>query len=183
MTHGPALDHDTILGQFEALADELARRGAHAEVFVVGGAATSLAFDNRRVTADVDAAFKPSRQVRAAAAVVGAAHGLDPDWLNDGAKGFMPGNDNDQTVLLDRPSLTVRLASPAYLLAMKICAARPAFDTDDMATLYRTLGYTTVEEGVAIVERFYPSGHPLIPAAARYILADVVERLAQDPGQ
>jgi hypothetical protein len=59
-----------------------------------------------------------------AAQRVGDRRGLPPDWLNDGVKGFLPGPDPGATVLFDRPGLAVRIASPRYLFAMKVLAAR-----------------------------------------------------------
>ena len=153
MTGGRSLGRAEILQLLTELAQELADRASTATLFVVGGAAMSLAFDSRRATADVDAAFQPSPEVRSAAAVVGLRHGLPADWLNDGAKGFMPGTDPGATVLFDSHSLRVELASAEYLLAMKVRAARVELDADDIHTLYGILGLTTVEEGLSIAER------------------------------
>jgi hypothetical protein len=59
-----------------------------ADVFVVGGAAMVVAYDARPATRDVDGIWRPSAEVRAAAAQVAARHdNLAPDWLNDGSKG------------------------------------------------------------------------------------------------
>jgi hypothetical protein len=52
-----------------------------AQLFVVGGAAMALAYDQHRSTRDVDALFFPAPAVRAAAEEIGAVHGLEPDWL------------------------------------------------------------------------------------------------------
>lgn len=86
------LDRSGIQRALEALDDELGRR-AFAELFVVGGAAMALAYDARRSTVDVDATFVPAAEVRQAARRVADELGLEPDWLNDGDKAFMPGND------------------------------------------------------------------------------------------
>ena len=75
--------------------------------------------------------------------------------MNDGAKGFMPGRDPGATVLFESPSLRVELASAEYLLAMKVRAARVELDADDIHTLYVILGFTTVEEGLSVAERYY----------------------------
>lgn len=81
--------------QIRALLSELSERleakGKSAEIFLVGGAAMALAYDQRRSTQDLDGAFAPTAVVRAAAAEVALEHGLNLDWLNDAAKGFLPG--------------------------------------------------------------------------------------------
>jgi len=177
-----ALGREDLLALLQELADELAARGASATLFVVGGAAMSIAFDARRSTHDIDAAFEPSREVRAAAAAVAARHSLDEDWLNDGTKGFMPGTDPGASLALDTPSLRVGLASAEYLLAMKIQAARVEQDFDDIRTLYDVLGLTTVEEGIEVATRYYGRvgmAHLLRPGS-RYLLDEVVQDLRRD---
>jgi hypothetical protein len=42
------MDRGEIIGALTALAAELDRRGVSAEMYVVGGAAIALAFDERR---------------------------------------------------------------------------------------------------------------------------------------
>lgn len=79
----PAFDQSSLLEAFRVLYFELGRSAVRAQVFVVGGAAVALAYDERRATVDVDAVFAP----------VAEQLGLEEDWLNDGAKSFMPGPD------------------------------------------------------------------------------------------
>jgi hypothetical protein len=67
------------------------------------------------------------------------------------------------------------LASPRYLLAMKLFAARAEIDADDITLLYRQLGYTTVDEGLDLVEQAYP-GRP-IPAKVRFLLTEIVDSM------
>lgn len=122
----------------------------------MGGAAIALAYDARRATLDVDAIFEPKMVIYEAAARVAEDLGLPDDWLNDGAKGFLPGNDPDQTQVFVRPSLEVMAASPEYLLAMKLLASRVEHDTEDIRTLYGILGYTTADEGLDLLERSWP---------------------------
>ncbi len=81
---------EDVRGLFQELSDRLAASGVHAQLFVVGGAAMALAYEQGRLTRDVDALFVPAPQVRQAAEAIGVAHGLEPDWLNDAAKGFCP---------------------------------------------------------------------------------------------
>jgi hypothetical protein len=56
----------------------------------------AVAYDARRATTDVDAVFVPSKEVRIAASRVVQERGLEEDWLNDGVKGFLPGEDVEQ---------------------------------------------------------------------------------------
>ena len=51
---------------------------------------------------------------------------------------------------------------------MKLFAARAEIDAEDIALLYRQLGFTTVDEGLDLVEQAYP-GRP-IPAKVRFLL-------------
>ena len=72
----------------------------------------ALAYDARRATVDGDATFLPAVEVRQAARRVADQLGLEPDWLNDGAKAFMPGNDPEQVSVYEGNNLSVAAASP-----------------------------------------------------------------------
>jgi hypothetical protein len=156
------LDREGLLTALRALDEELAASDIRAEVFVVGGAAMALAYDARRATVDVDAIFVPAAEVRAAAARVAERLDLDSDWLNDGAKAFMPGPDPERIGVFEGTNLSVAAASPRYLLAMKLLAARVERDQDDIRVLYRLCRFTTAEEGLDLVESVYP-GHVIAP--------------------
>jgi hypothetical protein len=104
-------------------------------MFVVRGAAMAVAYDARRATADVDAVFVPTSEVRLAARRVAERLGLDEDWLNDGAKAFVPGTDPDRREIFEGEHLQVAAASPQFLLAMKLLASRVERDLDDIRTL------------------------------------------------
>jgi hypothetical protein len=69
----------------------------------------------------------------------------------------------------------VDVASPGYLLAMKLFAARAEIDADDIILLYHQLGFTTVDEGLNLVEQAYP-GCP-IPAKVRFLLTEIVDSI------
>lgn len=177
MTTGPLSAAD-IRRLFVQLADELSGRNVRAELFLVGGAAIALCFDERRATRDLDAVFAPTAAVRRAAAAVGEREGLEPDWLNDAVKGFLPGKDSRAVRYFEAPGLSVDVASPEYLLAMKLFASRAEVDAEDITLLYRHLGYTTVEQGLDLVEQAYP-GRPL-PAKIRFLLEEVVGAMTED---
>jgi hypothetical protein len=163
------LDRDQIMRLFDELSEELATRGTRAEVFLVGGAALALAYDGRRATRDVDAVFKPKEEVYAAAAAVAARHDLPDDWLNDGVKGFLPGEDPRSRPVYESGALRVDVASPQYLLAMKLLAARDQ-DIDDIVLLYRLCGFTSAAEGLDLVESVYPGR--LIAPKVQFLLEE-----------
>ncbi len=52
------MDREEIVAALTDLAAELRQRGASADMYVVGGAAIALAYDERRATRDIDALFE-----------------------------------------------------------------------------------------------------------------------------
>jgi hypothetical protein len=58
------MDRSAILHAFEELAGELHQEGLQADIFVVGGAAITIAFEERAATRDVDAPFTAAGQAR-----------------------------------------------------------------------------------------------------------------------
>jgi hypothetical protein len=105
--------------------------------------------------------FQPKDEVYAAAAAVAVRHDLPEDWLNDGVKGFLPGDDPQARPVYESEALRVDVASPQYLLAMKLLAAREQ-DVEDIVLLYRLCGFTSVAEGLDLVESVYP-GRTIAP--------------------
>lgn len=96
-----------------------------------------LLFDARESTRDVDAfALDPAvnRSLRVTATFIAERLQLPPDWLNDGAKGFVHGL-VPGAVLLETPGLVVRAVGTAQLLAMKLCAWRDDVDVADARLL------------------------------------------------
>jgi len=157
-----ALTQERIRDLLIELGADLDARGLRAELFIVGGAAMALAYNTRRATRDVDAVFEPKSEVKAAAARLGAEYGLPDSWLNDAVKGFLPGGDPQQRVVLSAPGINVSVPSPEYLLALKVAAARVDRDVDDIRTLARLCGAQTTEEVLAIVEMIM-GGRVLLP--------------------
>lgn len=167
------LDRAAILELFEELSKRLDAKGTRADLFLVGGGAMAVAYDARRATRDLDAAFAPTDVVRTVVAEIAADRGLDEDWLNDAVKGFLPGADPDSVLFFESASLRVDVASPTYLLAMKLISARPGADVEDIRTLYKICGFTTVEEGLQVVTRAFPTSR-ILPKT-EYLLGEIVE--------
>lgn len=147
--------HD-IRRLLELLAEELGTAGVEGEVYLVGGAVMCLAFDARPATRDIDALFRPAREIREAAARVADRAGVPRGWLNDAVKGFLDDR-GDFDRFLELPNLRVFIARPEYLLAMKCASMRLAeefHDVEDVRYLLRYLNITTVDQALEIVARY-----------------------------
>lgn len=170
------LSRERILELFAELDAELCSARTRGDVFIVGGAAMAVAYDARPATQDVDGIWHPSQEVRDAAHRVASRHDdVDEDWLNDGAKGFLPGEDRGvKPVVYDGDCLSVSAGSPEYLLATKLLASRVSRDEDDILLLYELCGFTTVDQGLDLLERYY-SGRP-IEAKVRFFLEELLRR-------
>ena len=159
---------------FEMLDTELRSAGTLGELCVVGGAVMCLALDARDATADIDAFFKPAREVREAAARVAARAGLEPRWLNDAVRGFL-GSKGTFTPWLELRNLRIFMAEPRYLLAMKCAAMRlgPEFhDLDDVRFLLRLLDVQSAQEALDIVLRYFDEDQ--IPVKTRLALEEIL---------
>ncbi len=120
----------------------------------------ALAYSTRRVTVDVDAVFEPKAVIYEAASKVAEDLGLPADWLNDAAKGFMPGSDEDARPLPEVEGIEITTASPRYLLAMKLMAMRIGEDDEDIEILLRECGIQSAEEAMELLTKMYPRAKP-----------------------
>ncbi len=163
---------DEINRYLVQLNEELAVLGVVGEICLYGGAVMCLVFDARPATKDVDAVFRPVREIRLAAKRVAERHHLPDDWLNDGVKGFLAGNESTK-ILAEYSHLLVYYADPRYLLAMKVMAARVDMDRKDIEFLIRKLDIRTAEEVFGIIEGYYPKR--LIKPAAQFAIEELFE--------
>ncbi len=157
-----------IVQALQALGDELKSQGVRGQVFVVGGAAMALAYSIRRVTKDVDAVFEPKSVIYTAATKVAEALGLPDDWLNDAAKAFMPGPDAEPRAVPEIDGIEVSIASPRYMLAMKLMASRIGEDDEDISLLLRECAIVEPRQALDLLEQVYPGREP--PPKARLLL-------------
>lgn len=151
--------------------------GASIELIIVGGAALALGYGTHEVTRDVDAyILKPqeARLVRQWATDVAEVRGWAPDWLNDGAKGFMSRIERGRQVF-QAPGITVYSAPTAQLLAMKLSAWRDQADIDDAQTLLKNLpgDFDSIWQAVA---EFIPRGWELKAKLAFEVLWEASDR-------
>ena len=170
------LGRDDILALLHDVAAEAERRDVAISLFLIGGAAMALAYSTTRATKDLDGVFEPKSVVYEIAEYVASQrpeYGLAPDWLNDAAKSFMPGDDPDASTLFEVPGLSVRVASPRYLFVMKALSAREA-DEEDLRILYPLCGFDTAAAALDAVSAAYPGR--ILKASTQYL----VEGIATD---
>jgi predicted nucleotidyltransferase len=174
----PLLDRAALRAAFESLGTRLQRRGVVADIYVIGGAAMSLAYDARRSTRDVDALFTPHGIVLEEAASVADEMGLPPWWLNEQASSYVAaGGDPQAPRVFDHPGLRVSAASPQHLLAMKTHAGRQG-DVNDIRTLAGHLAISSAAEVIALCEKVFPD-EP-IKERTRLLLDELFDAERQD---
>jgi len=151
------LNVDRVSALLFELGERLAGRGIEGEIYVVGGAAMMLAYDRDRLTKDIDAVGVPQEEIDVEVRAMAAEHrDLGPDWLNAKVLPMLPrGVDAEQLQVLGGPGLTVNVASPKWLLAMKARAARNERDLDDLWVLCQVLRLRTREEVWSICDEVW----------------------------
>lgn len=168
------MDRAEILAALTALGEELRHVGVVADVYVVGGAAIALVYDERRSTRDIDAVFVPKNVVYDAARRVAADRNLAEGWLNDAVKGFLLGPEPFPTEILDLPGLRLEVASPQTVLVMKALAHRIGEDDDDVRLLAARLGLRTAAEVLDLVEQM--AGPRLLTPQVQFFVETAMDR-------
>jgi hypothetical protein len=189
MVQDKLFDRQTL----EQALNELGRRahteGKTIEIAIYGGSALMLTYDWRLATRDVDAVFEADKQtIRRLAHQIAEERDWDPNWLNDGVKGFLSAADQNPEIKRlfrtypseDEPGLRVMLPRPEYLFAMKCRAMRiggveASVDIDDIRHLAKEIGLTTAQEALDLVTTFYPDR--LIEPKTRFGLEEIFDRL------
>jgi len=189
MAQTKPFDRHTLESALEALGRRAYTEGKTIEIAIYGGSALMLTYDWRLATKDVDAVFEADKQtVKRLAQEIADENGWDPDWLNDGVKGFLSAADHspDAKRLFrtfpseGEPGLRVMVANPAYIFAMKCRAMRiggidETTDVDDIKRLARELRLINAQEALDLVASFYPDR--LIEPKTRFGLEEIFSRL------
>lgn len=151
-----ALDAKEMRRLLDRLADVLSDRHQAVAIYMVGGANIALSINSSRVTKDIDVVAKQGRfELESAAAEVARTEpGLGPDWINAEFTGPHDANggmtwswfDNKDcdtpTTLFSSEALTVELASPEMMLALKTIAGRDQDISDTYDLMRATDIYT-----------------------------------------
>ena len=108
-----------------ALAARLAAHGIRGQLYIVGGNAMIVGYGRERTTRDVAARIEYAKgDVLAAAEEIAAEADLDPNWLNENARLFMPPARDDRAHTVFNAGPGRDRLSAEHTLAMKIDAAR-----------------------------------------------------------
>lgn len=141
---------EKIIELLTELGQRLQERGIEGELYLVGGGAMLLGYSRTTVTRDLDAIYAPSDAIDEIADEMAAARpdfALMPGWLNSQVLPLLPRvKDARAWQALDLPGLTVSVASPEHLLAMKARAARGIRDFNDVAVLADILQISTLDQ-------------------------------------
>jgi hypothetical protein len=154
--HGPfELDADATRALLAELDERLRERGVAASVYVVGGAAMALAYGRDGVTPDIDG-LASHRAVAEEARAMADKHGLTAHWLNDAAGPWIPPRPRAARRRPTEPGLTVHIAPPEHVLAMKLVALRRK-DRPDIRLLiaHLNMGDASAEGYGDLLERVY----------------------------
>ena len=170
----PPLTQADLRKLLDLLNEELRPSGTEAELYLVGGAVMCLAYNARPSTQDVDAIFRPSGEVRKAAARAAIRAHVSEDWLNDGVKGFLSAQ-GDFAPFLELDHLKIMVAQPEYMLAMKALAMRIGaefHDEEDVRYLLRHLDIRSFDKALAVITKYFPFER--LPQKTLYALAEIL---------
>lgn len=170
-----SLTREDMIDGLTEVVRRLREQGAHATIRIVGGAAMMLRyFEDRHVTPDIDASIHTDADLGELVRDIARQRSWPADWLNTAAAGFIPFVDHGNwEPLYDDESVSIWVATPACLLAMKLRAARRGRDDEDVAVLLALLGIRTSEEAEQVFEQQYPGELP--PDRAYVMLTDIFE--------
>ena len=110
------------------------------------------------MTRDVDALYPATQQLTDIVRLIADRHGWPEKWLNDAVKGFASHHDtnDDWEVFDDGGGVTVLIARPQLLLAMKLLAGRGTRDREDIERLLDACSITRIVDAEAIFDQYYP---------------------------
>ena len=165
------MDRSEIVSALEELSEVLNERGVNARIYVVGGAAMSLAFSSRYSTEDVVDAY-PTEDVITVAREIAHRRGLPEDWLNLSAKQFIPAFKDPEWRPVSRVgNVEMVAADERAMLAMKMRASRPSRDFEDIKFLLDLCGVSSESDAVSLYNEYFPDdplpkrAFPLLRAA------------------
>jgi len=149
------------------LSDLAEAEGIVLELALYGGAVFTLVYGSREATKDVDGVLRPAEAGARLARIVAAEQELPDDWLNGDVSQFLSPHGQLRPFPTEEfsPGLQVTIPSAAYLLALKLRAARPPIggyrgDEPDIKFLLQKIKPADVDAVDEIFVRFFPGESP-----------------------
>lgn len=138
----------------QEINDEMEKRDTTGEIVICGGAVMTMVYETRPSTKDVDALFAPTGPINEIVRTIAAREGLETDWLNDAAKGFIDTSRMKLVTIQEYGNLTIRMPDAEAMLAMKLTSARlVGKDRDDALFFIEHLNIGTEDQLFDIIER------------------------------
>ena len=158
-----ALTREDLIDGLRELVAGLCQNGNPVGIRLVGGAALALRYFDRRTTQDLDILHvnpgSDSDVIREADRIA-EQKGWSRDWVNFGVTKAdaipMLGRQVEWEVIHNRDGIVIEVASKEAMLAMKLRAARPGRDTDDIRKLMPLCHIGSLDSAEALYESFYP---------------------------
>ena len=169
-----SMNEKDIMKYLEELNELMKNNNIHGDINLVGGAVMCLAFKSRKITHDIDGIFEPKSKINDLIKSISVKNDIPENWLNDGVKGFLSKKANFQE-FKKLSNLTISIASPEYMLAMKCLSARAdnKNEIEDLKHLIKKLNLKTYEDVVEIILQFYPMEKFMVKT--QYLIMEVLE--------
>jgi hypothetical protein len=155
MTGLSPFDRNDILEILDDIGTKAEQKNVDIFLYITGGAAMLLDNDRKDSTQDVDVWASRNNSLEEIIEEIAIERNLDSDWLSTNVMPFMPFSptrDKGERRVTGR--LTYQVASPRFLLAMKMTAFRVK-DYEDIALLVNKLKIDNPVKIVKIVEEIY----------------------------
>jgi hypothetical protein len=148
---------------FRRMNELLKKDGKEAEILVCGGASIAFLYDETRATLDIDGLIATGKQdVQRYTRWIAEEEGLEEDWFNEAAKGYIDTDWKTEEVL-KLSNLEVKSVAAEPLLAMKLYSSRrKSRDQEDAVRLMRHLDIKSSQEALQIVENQF-AARPMLP--------------------
>jgi len=150
---------EKVIELLTELGTRLFDRGIEGELYLVGGGAMLLGYNRNTVTKDRDAIYTPTEiidQIADQMAEERSDYALMPGWLKSQVLPLLPRmKDSRAWQALLVPGLSVQIASPEHLLAMKARASRSIRDFDDVGVLADVLKINDIKQVWEICENVW----------------------------
>ena len=169
-----SMSREVIMENLKALNEELSAIDVKGEIALVGGAVMCLVFKTRESTYDIDAIFEPKQLIYDCIKRVAGKKDMPDNWINDSVKGFLS-TKADFVPHLELSNLSIMVASPEYLLAMKCLSSRVDHPTElgDIRALITHLGLTSYDEVEAIILKYYPANR--FHVKTKYVIKEILD--------